>query len=101
MKSKIIMVALLSMLTFSVFAQKDTSSNPKTHKHTPGKLTYTCPMHPQIVMDKPGKCSICGMDLLKSKQKKLKIYACPMHSDVTSKEPGNCTKCGMEMTKHK
>lgn len=26
--------------------------------------TYTCSMHPQIRMDKPGKCPICGMDLI-------------------------------------
>lgn len=25
---------------------------------------YTCPMHPQIILDKPGKCPICGMDLV-------------------------------------
>jgi Cu+-exporting ATPase len=27
------------------------------------KITYTCPMHPQIVRDKPGSCPICGMAL--------------------------------------
>ncbi len=27
--------------------------------------TYTCPMHPQIIRDKPGTCPICGMDLVK------------------------------------
>lgn len=26
---------------------------------------YTCPMHPQITLDKPGTCSICGMVLVK------------------------------------
>jgi len=26
---------------------------------------YTCSMHPQIIQDKPGKCPICAMDLVK------------------------------------
>lgn len=26
--------------------------------------TYTCPMHPNVVQDQPGKCPICGMDLV-------------------------------------
>ncbi|MCW8815400.1 MAG: hypothetical protein OQK59_05395, partial [Chlorobium sp.] len=25
---------------------------------------YTCPMHPQIRMDEPGSCPVCGMDLV-------------------------------------
>ena len=25
---------------------------------------YTCPMHPEIIKDKPGNCPICGMDLV-------------------------------------
>jgi transcription initiation factor IIE alpha subunit len=25
---------------------------------------YTCPMHPEIVMDKPGNCPKCGMTLV-------------------------------------
>ena len=28
-------------------------------------MTYTCPMHPEITSDKAGKCSKCGMDLVK------------------------------------
>ncbi len=26
---------------------------------------YTCPMHPDVVQDKPGKCPKCGMSLVK------------------------------------
>lgn len=25
---------------------------------------YTCPMHPEVVKDKPGDCSKCGMKLV-------------------------------------
>lgn len=27
---------------------------------------YSCPMHPKVVSDKPGKCPKCGMDLEKA-----------------------------------
>ena len=29
----------------------------------PKGTQYTCPMHPEIVRDKPGSCPICGMAL--------------------------------------
>jgi len=25
---------------------------------------YTCPMHPEVITDKPGKCPKCGMTLV-------------------------------------
>lgn len=25
--------------------------------------TYTCPMHPEVISDKPGSCPKCGMEL--------------------------------------
>ena len=35
------------------------------HDHSNEKATiWTCSMHPQIRSDKPGKCPICGMDLI-------------------------------------
>ena len=32
---------------------------------TTQKATYVCPMHSDVTSDKPGKCSKCGMDLVK------------------------------------
>ncbi len=34
---------------------------------TPGAVTYTCSMHPEVVSDKPGKCPKCNMDLIVKK----------------------------------
>ena len=33
---------------------------------------YTCPMHPEVVEDKPGKCSKCGMTLIPKQGEKPK-----------------------------
>jgi len=45
-----------------------TSSGCTSHKQSTeakGSATlYICPMHPHVHSDKPGKCSICGMDLV-------------------------------------
>lgn len=45
------------------------SSSPAHHEHGGGQeqKVYTCPMHPQIVRDRPGQCPICGMDLVERK----------------------------------
>ncbi len=32
------------------------------------KIVFSCPMHPQIQSDKPGICSICGMDLVANQE---------------------------------
>ena len=34
------------------------------HDHDHGEEIWTCSMHPQIRMDKPGKCPLCAMDLI-------------------------------------
>ncbi|MBN8852731.1 MAG: efflux RND transporter periplasmic adaptor subunit [Sphingobacteriales bacterium] len=34
---------------------------------------YTCSMHPEIIRDRPGKCPICGMDLIKKSAENKKI----------------------------
>lgn len=46
-------------------------NNPHSHSETEEHAhddaagqVWTCSMHPQIKMDKPGKCPICGMDLI-------------------------------------
>lgn len=35
-----------------------------------GNVTYTCPMHPEVVSDRPGNCPKCGMVLHKKEAQK-------------------------------
>src|SRR5882672_5017057 len=37
-----------------------------TRKNQAAQERYTCPMHPEIIRDKPGTCPICFMDLVKA-----------------------------------
>lgn len=41
---------------------------------------YTCPMHPQIMQEKPGTCPICGMTLVLQKLNEISVDSGHQHS---------------------
>lgn len=54
----------LHILFFLLALVTAASCSDQGHEHEAGTTEYTCPMHPQIVQDKPGTCPICNMDLV-------------------------------------
>ena len=105
---KLLITLGLSFLLSTVFAQSThqmkAPKQEKVIKQTAAQ--YTCPMHPDVKSNKPGKCPKCKMGLVKKETKaamksqiKSEIYICPMHPDITSKKPGKCSKCGMNLEK--
>ena len=62
---KLILFLIISAVTTGAFAQTVKSKTPKTDSTV--KKLYTCPMHPEVISDKPGKCPKCGMDLVEKK----------------------------------
>lgn len=64
-------VALLAVAAFNVTGCKQSStpstSSEQTTNAASQTVQYTCPMHPEVVQDKPGKCPKCGMDLVEKK----------------------------------
>lgn len=41
---------------------------------------YTCPMHPEVISDKPGECPICGMRLVKKEGLSSAVQSAPRPS---------------------
>ena len=44
--------------------KSDTPQQNHSKKTEVKKLEYICPMHPEILSEKPGMCPLCGMDLV-------------------------------------
>lgn len=49
--------------------QQNVKNVPDTISAGKNSIKYTCPMHPEIVTNKPGTCPKCGMDLVEKQSK--------------------------------
>ena len=51
--------------TTAPVAVSDSTATPAGAGINVATAAYTCPMHPEVSSDKPGKCPKCGMNLVK------------------------------------
>jgi len=62
---KLVLLLFFAVSTVMFFNACSGSSTQKTEQTA--KVEYTCPMHPEVIQDKPGKCPKCGMELVEKK----------------------------------
>lgn len=86
----------------------DRASRPIAKHGHEDDLLYVCPMpeHTNVLYDEPGRCPICGMELVpvarhdgQIEQPRISHWTCPMpeHAHVHAEGPGKCPICGMSL----
>ncbi|WP_036678938.1 heavy metal-binding domain-containing protein [Daejeonella oryzae] len=64
----IVFFATISILFFAcTSSEKKTNTSADSNAVQTAGLTYTCPMHPEVISNKPGQCPQCNMDLVEKK----------------------------------
>jgi hypothetical protein len=83
MRNNILILSIVATIcaVSAVFAQTIQSSSVSVSPTSSRAQKYTCPMHPEVVTDYPGKCPKCGMTLvpLKPKSKPSTSHEADMH----------------------
>lgn len=71
----LVIVALVFFIIGRVVSPSGNSNNSEVNhsEHHHEGTVWTCSMHPQIRQDEPGKCPICGMDLIPAEDSKPKV----------------------------
>ena len=108
-------VLIILLLAGGIFLGTDLSFRQSPivgpeHSHAEN-TKYTCGMHPMIIVDEPGSCPICGMDLTPLKEgtggndtavsaasgeRKIKYWQAPMDPTFIRDEPGK-SPMGMDL----
>ena len=67
---------ILFLFLFAISC-KNKQQQTTEHEHAD---VYTCPMHPEIIRDKPGNCPVCGMALVKQEEGAEAIKDVPLEA---------------------
>lgn len=91
MKTKTILLIVVAIQFCSyqnIFAQNTHEKQDTIVIQDSTKTIFTCPMHLEVISDKPGICPKCSMELVKMEKEKtpqkhqMDMMMCPMHGMV-------------------
>ena len=93
-KESLVFLMLSLTLTASDAGRSGQTSSPTARQPVPSQ-SWTCPMHPDVVEDKPGICPICKMKL--EPVRLDSAWSCPIHVTVVETRAGACPVCRRQL----
>ncbi|OFX38150.1 MAG: hypothetical protein A2X08_09065 [Bacteroidetes bacterium GWA2_32_17] len=87
MKAKnsfLIIIALVLTLALSSCSTQEEKSTEQSSNSE--KVTYTCPMHPEVTSDIADKCPKCGMELVQNEAHEHEAHEHDMDNDTMKME---------------
>ncbi len=91
-----LLLVLAVWIGHSAFTAPPQSTTVRTRDVLP-PVSWTCPMHPDIVEDKAGICPICRMKLEPARLDSA--WSCPVHTAVAETKPGSCPICRRDLVR--
>lgn len=70
-------------------SEKESRKNQEISQKAQVEVYWTCPMHPQVKEEGPGKCPICGMSLVKAEIDKNELNASEVEKTGADINPGD------------
>jgi len=86
--------ALLAVLALSGPVQTQNSAATASDSRLPA-VSWTCPMHPDVVEPTKGSCPICKMTLVPVRL--VTVWTCPVHGVIAEDHPGKCRICSRDL----
>lgn len=95
-RSVLLLAAFCTLALSACGRAPDGSPNAlQEHARKHMDVSYVCPMHPKVTADEPGRCPICGMDLVdktfapaaEGGGKEVLYWRHPHNPDITSDRP--------------
>jgi hypothetical protein len=80
---------ILILISAIALGTSGASTQRTDRDHEQEAAKYTCPMHPEVVMDHPGVCPKCGMKLVPMKEKKRSASSPPSLAPATEGGAGS------------
>ncbi len=107
----LVCIVVIFLIAMSCACKNESDAHTAGHEqHT--DTMYTCPMHHDVISNRPGQCPQCNMNLVPIFNDTLgqsspdnqaashhadTLYTCPMHPHVMSSQPGQCPQCNMNL----